>query len=123
LRDALRRTPAKAGSAFRCAALGRIDVALHGTATVLREAARWIAAHPNEDARTVALRTRLSAEATGKLVLDEAGRALGAAAFCRDARFAQGAADLPVFMRQSHGDADLAALGEIVAAADDAWWL
>jgi hypothetical protein len=36
---------------------------------------------------------------------------------CRNARFARALADLPVFLRQSHAERDLAALGELVAAA------
>jgi hypothetical protein len=55
-------------------------------------------------------------------VLDECGRALGAAAYCRDAHFARMAADLPVFVRQSHGERDFAALGEKAAAAGGSSW-
>jgi hypothetical protein len=36
---------------------------------------------------------------------------------CRNARFARALADLPVFLRQSHAERDLAALGELSAAA------
>ncbi len=39
------------------------------------------------------------------------------APLCRDARFARALADLPVFLRQSHAERDLASLGELVAAA------
>ena len=101
---------------FREAALGRIDTELTATAALLREAARWIDAHPRHDASEVALRVRLRAECAAKVVLDTAGSALGAAPFCRDARFARMAADLPVFIRQSHGERDFASLGERVAA-------
>ena len=67
-------------------------------------------------ASEVALRVRLTAELCAKVLLDEAGRALGAAAYCRDPHFARMAADLPVFVRQSHAERDFAALGERVAA-------
>jgi hypothetical protein len=100
---------------FREAALGRIDTELAATAALLREAAQWIDAHPRDDASEIALRVRLRAERTAKSVLDTVGTALGATPFCRDARFARMAADLPVFIRQSHGDRDFAALGERVA--------
>lgn len=109
---------------LREAALGRIDVALRQTAALLREAAAWIDQQPEADARACALRVRAAAEQAAQLVLEQAGRALGAVPFCRDARFAQRAADLPVFVRQSGGDRDLAALGACVAAADvqtDPW--
>jgi len=113
-------------ASFREAALGRADVELRATAALLHEAARWIDAHPTHDAGEVALRVRLRAEGAAKAVLDTVGTALGAAPFCRDARFARMAADLPVFIRQSHGECDFAALGERVLAAakiGDPWSL
>lgn len=116
---------------FRLAALGRVDLALQGTAALLREAAAWIDARPDADASQLALRVRLAAEASARRVLEVVGRSLGAAPFCRDERFARLAADLPVFIRQSHAENDLAALGERVrtsgstngSGADPAWTL
>lgn len=122
LSDAVRASPASGRDAFRLAALGRIDASLQATAALLREAAQWIDSHPLADASALALRARLAAEASAQLVLSEAGRALGAGAFCRDARFARMAADLPVFVRQSHAERDFAALGERVALSDDQAW-
>jgi hypothetical protein len=122
LRGAVMRSSVAARGVFRLAALGKIDLHLQATAAVLRDAARWIDAHPRADASAVALRARLAAEACARHVLDEAGRALGAGAFCRDARFARMAADLPVFVRQSHGERDFAALGERAAANEDHPW-
>ena len=49
-------------------------------------------------------------------------RALGAGPLCRDAHFARLAADLPVFLRQSHAERDQAVLGGIVAGAEDHPW-
>ena len=106
--------------AFMEAALGRVDTELSASAALLRETAHWIDAHPQADASAVALRLRLRAEGTAKAVLDITGTALGATPFCRDARFARMAADLPVFIRQSHGERDFAALGERVAAREPA---
>lgn len=106
---------ATASNPFRQAALGKVDMALQGTAALLREAAAWMDANPVMDARVWAWRTRLSAEATARTVLDEAGRALGATPFCRNPRFARMAADLPVFVRQSHAERDFAALGAQLA--------
>lgn len=111
-------------AAFQLAALGRVDVAMASVAAILRETAHWIDEHPTSDTREVALRARLICEAAVTRLIDDACRALGAAPLCRDAHFARLVADLPVFMRQSHGDRDLAALGGYVAAMEhDPWCL
>lgn len=124
LQRALVQTPASHRSAFQLAALGQTGVALQATAALLRESARWIDDHPAADASAVALRARLAAENSATRVLDEVGRALGATPFCRDAAFAQMAADLPVFLRQSHAGRDLAAFGErLVAPGGPSWAL
>jgi hypothetical protein len=122
LQRALAQAPPSSSQAFRLAALGKVGVALQSTAALLRETARWIDDHPTQDARAMALRVRLAAEGSAKLVLDEVGRALGATPFCRDAPFAQMAADLPVFLRQSHAERDFAALGERWMAPGEAPW-
>ncbi len=124
LRLSVMQSPQARRSAFQFAALGKVDLSLQSTAAVLRYAAQWIDDHPGEDASVIALRARLAAEESANRVLDEAGRALGASAYCRDARFARTAADLPVFVRQSHGDRDFAALGErVMSCSDSAWCL
>jgi hypothetical protein len=105
--------------AHRLAHLGAIDVALSGAAAVLRETAAWIDQHPQHDAQIPALRARMVVEHAAMQVLLHAGRALGAAPFCRNARFARAMADLPVFLRQSHAERDLAALGERILASND----
>jgi len=122
LRQAVHGAPPASRTALRMAALGKVDLALAETAALLREAARWIDMNPRDDASLHALRVRLSAERTAHTVLDEVGRALGAAPFCRDARFAQAAADLPVFVRQSHAERDAAGVAErlVPSAAPDA---
>lgn len=126
LAQALRRTlqaatPESRGP-LRLAALGKVDLALRSAAATLREAAAWIDQHPHHDASEVALRARLAAENAAGRVLDEVGRALGATPFCRDAHFARMAADLPVFVRQSHAERDLAALAERVLSGDEGSW-
>ena len=112
LMTTLRRGAPNARGDFRMAAFGKIDLELRSTVAVLREVARWIDENPAADARSQALRARLAAERCARVVLDEVGRTLGAAPFCRDARFARLAADLPVFVRQSHAERDFAALAE-----------
>lgn len=113
LHASLARVDAAQRDAHRLASLGRIDVALAATAALLHDGAHWIDAHPRQDARQQALRLRLAAEDAATRVLADAGRALGATPFCRDRRFAQMAADLPVFIRQSHAERDLQALGAL----------
>lgn len=127
LREAVAKAHGPAAGAapasFRHAALGRIDTEMAATAALLREAARWIDEHPRDDASEIALRVRLRAESAAKAALDTAGSALGATPFCRDARFARMAADLPVFIRQSHGERDFAALGARIADGTATWAL
>lgn len=106
----------------RLAHLGAIDVALAGAAAVLRETAGWIDAQPTESAQLQATRARLVCERAATEVVFHAGRALGAAPLCRDARFAQAMADLPVFIRQSHAERDLAALGGLLLGASEPPW-
>lgn len=115
--QAVHRLRGPAPDAHRLAHLGAIDVALTAAAAQLREAADWIDGHPQDSARRTALRARLAVEQAANEVLHHAGRAVGAGPLCRDPRFARAMADLPVFLRQSHAERDLAALGQF--AADD----
>ena len=71
--------------------------------------------------RALALATRAVVETAAQSVLEHAGRALGARPFCMDARFAAMAADLPVFLRQSHAERDLEALGLQVLSFEPSW--
>lgn len=107
----------------RLAQLGQIDCALRAAGALLREGAAEIDAHPQRDAMALALRLRLAVEDAATLVLHLATRALGAGPLCRDAHFARLAADLPVFLRQSHAERDQAVLGGIVAGAQEHPWM
>ncbi|SFO56588.1 Acyl-CoA dehydrogenase [Variovorax sp. OK605] len=100
--------------AHRVAHLGAIEVALGAAAALLRESAAWIDRHPQADAQRVAMRARLAVEQAANDVMHHAGRAVGAGPLCRDPHFAQAMADLPVFLRQSHAERDLAALGQLL---------
>jgi hypothetical protein len=117
-----RQQSGKSPDAHRLAHLGAIDVALTGAAAVLRESAAWIDEHPRGDAHRVALRARLVIEAAADEVVRHAGRCVGAGPLCRNPRFARGMADLPVFMRQSHAERDLASLGLQVLEAEVSPW-
>lgn len=109
--------------AHALAHLGQIDVAMRSSTALLREAAAWIDRHPKQDAQALALRVRLAVERDATQVLHHAGRALGAAAPCRNAAFGRAMADLPVFLRQSHAERDLAALGTQLISETSPWTL
>jgi alkylation response protein AidB-like acyl-CoA dehydrogenase len=106
----------------RLAHLGQADVALGAAAALLRESAAAIDAAPDMDASRLVMRARLAAEAAATEVLIHATRALGAGPLCRNARFARLAADLPVFLRQSHAERDLAALGNMLTQQEKTPW-
>ena len=106
----------------RALALGEVDRLLSANAALLREAAAWIDRHPDRDARVWALRTRASSDECAQQVLRAATRAMGAGPLCHEEGFARLAADLPVFIRQCHGDRDLAALGKALSQQADTTW-
>lgn len=56
---------------------------------------------------------RSQVEKVARQIIELVGQALGAAPFCRNAHFARLSADLPVFIRQSHGAFDLQKIGEL----------
>jgi len=94
--------------------LGAVDALVSGLAAHLAVAAAEVDADPRGPAaqlRAVRLRARVEAGATE--VLDRVGRALGAGPLCLDPAQAQRAADLPVYLRQSHAERDLAGLGRL----------
>lgn len=92
--------------------LGAVDAALYGARAALHHCAAWIDQHPAADASLQVRRARAQVEQAAEQVLQHAGRALGAAPFCRNSHFARLSADLPVYLRQSHAERDLAALGQ-----------
>ncbi|GAB7543012.1 acyl-CoA dehydrogenase [Cupriavidus sp. 8B] len=122
---ALRALVARRAEAHAAAHFGAADIALRGGWAMLRETAAWIDANPAADAVTVVQRARLAAEKAATDIMARAGRALGAGPLCRDAALAARFCDLPVFLRQSHAERDLAALGTGLAApgqGSDAGW-
>ncbi|MBK3785140.1 acyl-CoA/acyl-ACP dehydrogenase [Paraburkholderia aspalathi] len=113
----LREASTQRADAHRLAHLGAVDVALAGAAAVLRETAAHIDANPQADSQREVMRARLVVEEAAAAVMCHATRTLGAGPLCRDGRFARALADLPVFLRQSHAERDLAALGELTVKA------
>ncbi|MHC8314258.1 acyl-CoA dehydrogenase [Pseudomonas sp. LB3P31] len=92
--------------------LGAVDSALHGAGAVLRASALAIDSNPMDDAELLARRARAVVENAAEQTIHHVGRALGAGPYCKDRQFAQLSADLPVFLRQSHAERDLAGLGQ-----------
>lgn len=102
--------------------LGAVDAALYGARAALRECADWIDRQPTADASFEVRRLRAQVEHAVEQVIRHVGRALGAAPFCRDSHLARLSADLPVYLRQSHAERDLAGLGEQLAELPDGVW-
>ncbi|MCD2166164.1 acyl-CoA dehydrogenase family protein [Comamonas koreensis] len=99
--------------------LGAVDVALSTTAALLRATASHIDAQPEQPWTREVNRTRLAAEAAAQQVLQHVPRALGPGPFCKDRSLALLLADLPIFIRQSHAERDLAALGQAIAEQEN----
>lgn len=111
--------------AHALAHLGGVDAALHCAASVLREAAAEVDRAPLQNTELLARRARAVVEECVEDVIRHTGRALGAGPYCKNPHFARMVADLPVFVRQSHAERDLAALGQLASAEPahikDAW--
>ncbi len=117
--QALRSQCAQRPEPHALAHLGAVECALQVSASLLRSTAQWIDEQPMAAAELPARRLRAACEASASQVIEHVGRALGATPYCRDAHLARLLADLPVYLRQSHAERDLAALGSLVAAHAD----
>lgn len=102
--------------------LGAVDAALHAAASTLRQAAEQIDRLPAADCQLLARRARAVIEHSCEQVLQHTGRALGAGPYCHDLHFARLMADLPVYLRQSHAERDLAALGQMLHTPQSRTW-
>lgn len=115
-------TAVRAGAVdpHQLAHLGGVDAQLSALRAVLVAAAAAIDTDPLADGALRAQRVRAIVETGCTEVLDRVGRALGAEPLCLNVEHAQRAADLPVYLRQSHAERDLAGLGAL--AASEALW-
>jgi hypothetical protein len=104
------------------ARLGGTECALHAAACCLREAADWIDRYPAADAMRIALRARLAAERAALQAIADIGAALGPYPYCAQRRSARLLADLPVWLRQSHAERDLAALAALGIETEETPW-
>jgi hypothetical protein len=107
--------------------LGAIDAALAAAGSVLREAAAAADRGPDpttSDAKSMrlarrgALRVRAVVEAAATQTIERVGRALGPRPLATDTEHSRRIADLTVYLRQSHAERDLAALGDLAADTD-----
>ena len=121
LAEELQHSLARRHDAHGLAHLGAVAAQLQAARSALQHAAQALDADPARDAQALALATRAIVETSAQSVLEHAGRALGARPFCLDARFAAMAADLPVFLRQSHAERDLETLGQQVLSFETSW--
>jgi hypothetical protein len=114
--DTLRRAGPRLDD-HAAAHLGAVDAALAGARWTLQAAADEVDADPDDTpAATVrAMRVRGVVEAAAALTLDRVGRALGATPLATDAEHTVAVSDLLIYLRQSHAERDLAALGRLVA--------
>ncbi|MGJ7439877.1 hypothetical protein [Aquipuribacter sp. MA13-6] len=140
--QALERAAARHGSDLVLASLGRVDAAQHAAWCTLVEVARLADAAGEHDAgdhaagghdasgggdadhagrmavaRLAAARSRAAVETAVEVTLHETGRATGPGPLATDAEHACAVADLQVYVRQSHGDRDLAVLGGLAVTA------
>ncbi|WP_460149265.1 acyl-CoA dehydrogenase [Pseudomonas sp. H1_A03] len=122
LAEVLREQCNKRPESHALAHLGAVDSALNSAACVLRASAEHVDREPQADARALAQQTRACIEDTVEQVIRHVGRAVGAGPYCKDPHFAQLMADLPVYVRQSHAERDLAGLGELAAGAPTGRW-
>ncbi len=113
----LEHAAARHGGELVLASLGRVDAAQHAAWCALVETARLAdSAAQVASARLAAARARAAVETAVEVTLLETARATGPGPLATDADHARHVADLQVYVRQSHGDRDLAVLGGLVVA-------
>jgi hypothetical protein len=116
LADTLRRAASARRGELNDLHVGVVDAALHAAGCVLAAAADTIGAGEADRAAgtLLALRVRQVVADAVEQVLRQVGHALGPAPLAFDAEHAARVADLQLYVRQHHGERDLAALGRCV---------
>ncbi|MFF3153240.1 acyl-CoA dehydrogenase [Streptomyces sp. NPDC057910] len=98
--------------------LGAVDMRLHAAGAVLAQAAAEIDKDPADTegaGRMRSLRVRGFVESVCADVLTHVGRATGAEPLCHNPAHTRRATDLAVYIRQHHGERNLAELGRLAA--------
>jgi hypothetical protein len=116
----LHHAVAAGGSELGALHLGTVDAAVHAARAALRDAAHRVdcAAATGRSGHLLALRVRSVIAQAAELTITQVGHALGPAPLCFDEEHARRVADLQVYLRQHHGERDLAALGRLLAESD-----
>ncbi|MEB4210174.1 acyl-CoA dehydrogenase family protein [Mycobacterium sp. 94-17] len=106
----------ESADAYSLAHLGAVDAALAAGDAILHAAASRVDSDPFDKsgkAQLLARRVRTVVEHAVDEAITRTGRALGPGPLCQDGRHAQRVADLSIYIRQSHAERDLAALGRL----------
>ena len=112
----LYRAAASTADEHALAHLGAVDAALAAADAMLGAAAAHVDADPRDTTGTAELwarRTRAVAETAVEEAITRTGRALGPGPLSQDEFHARAVADLTMYVRQSHAERDLAALGRL----------
>ena len=102
--------------------LGAVDAAITAAEAVLATAALEVDTDRYDEsgrAELIARRLRAVVENTVEQAINRTGRALGLGPLCLDGEHARQVADLTVFVRHSHAERDLAALGLLAGTQHD----
>ena len=116
----LRAAAAHGPEPHTLAHLGAVDARIEGVSALLDRAASELDADPADldgGAALRSMRVRAATEDAATAVLHHVGRALGAGPLGHDAEHARRVTDLTVYLRQHHGERDLAGLGTALLAA------
>ncbi|WP_180186756.1 acyl-CoA dehydrogenase [Acinetobacter sp. YH01008] len=109
--------------AYKAMYLGEISRKLLATQALFYQVGDLIDQQPKFPHQLQIQALRAQVEATALNVLTQVGKALGAAPYCEQPHFARLAADLPVFIRQSHAAFDLERIGELSVQEEELWTL
>jgi alkylation response protein AidB-like acyl-CoA dehydrogenase len=101
--------------------LGAVHVALSENRSVLAAAAHHIDSTPHKSDELFALTVRSTVEQNATEIIGRAGRALGPAPLAHLPLHSATVADLAVYIRQHHGDRDLAEIGQRLSEQEDRW--
>lgn len=123
LAEYLRQTFLLKPHAYKAMYLGEISRELLSTKALFYQVAELIDQQPQYSHELKIRSLRAQVETTALNVLTHVGKALGAAPYCEHPHFARLAADLPVFIRQSHAAFDLERIGELSAQEEELWTL
>lgn len=108
---------------YRLMYLGQANRQLAAVKHSFLQLAQQMDANPTQSHELAVRILRANVEEAALTVLDQVGKALGARPFCDNSTFARLAADLPVFLRQSHAAHDLEQIGKLSVQEHVSWML